>query len=56
MNKYLVAVYHYFRGYENLVVEASNKIEAIEKANNKVKFDGGNYSLNKTKVIRKCKK
>lgn len=56
MNKYVVAIYQYFSGYQNFVVEASNKSEALEKAKIEAKLYGsGNYNVNDAKVLKKLK-
>lgn len=52
MHKYIVAVYHYFSGYQNFTVEATNKSEAIEKAR-KEAIILGNYNINDVKVLKK---
>lgn len=52
MHKYIVAIFHYFRGYENFTVEAINKTEAIEKAK-KEAIIRGNYNINDVKVLKK---
>ena len=57
MNKYLVAVYHYFSGYEDKIVEAANKSDAIEIAKENAKIHGaGNYDIDRIKVLKKLKK
>lgn len=55
MNKYIVAVFHYFSGYQNFTVEAMNKAEALEKAK-KEAIIRGNYNINDAKVIKKLQK
>lgn len=60
MNKYMMAIRHYFRGYECFEVKALNKEDAIEKAKEYVKNEprfscGGNYKLNDIKCIKKLK-
>lgn len=52
MHKYIVAIYHYFSGYQNFTVEATNKSEAIEKAR-KEAIILGNYNINDAKVLKK---
>lgn len=56
MNEYIVAIKHYFWGYENFIVEAENKSSALEKAKEKAARYSGNYDISNAKVIRKCKK
>ena len=56
MNKYIVNVYRYFSGYQEFIVEAENKSDAIEKIKAKVKTSGdGNYNINDIKVVKKLK-
>lgn len=60
MNRYRMAVYHYFRGYENFEIDAENKQDAIEKGKEMVKSDwhychGGNYQLENVICIKKLK-
>ena len=47
MNKYSVAIYHYFKGYQTFVIEAKNKAE---------KYGSGNYNINDAKIIKKLRK
>lgn len=55
MNKYIVAVYHYFSGYHNFIVNGENKADALMKA--KLEAERlGNYNTNDAKVIKKVKK
>ena len=57
MNKYIVAVYHYFNGYQEFTIEAENKADAIENLKAKIKISGsGNYNINDIKVIKKLRK
>lgn len=60
MHTYLMAVYHYFNGYENFEIEAENKKDALCKARIHVlsnsKYDGGNYDKNDIKCIKKLQK
>lgn len=52
MHKYIVAVFHYFNGYQNFTVEAENKANALEKA----KYEAilrGNFNITDAKVIKK---
>lgn len=60
MNKYLMAVYHYFRGYQQFEIEADNKQDAIAKARVYVRqsplYSGGNYDTNDIKCLKKTKK
>ena len=58
MNKYLMAVYHYFRGYEEFEIEAENRQDALDKSkeflNRSSKYScGGNYNLRDIKCIKK---
>lgn len=56
MNKYVVNVYRYFSGYQEFIVEAENKSDAIEKTKVKVKISGdGNYNINDIKIVKKLK-
>lgn len=56
MNKYVVNVYRYFSGYQEFIVEAENKSDAIEKIKAKVKISGnGNYNINDIKIVKKLK-
>ena len=60
MNRYLMAIYHYFRGYENFEIEADNKQDAVTKAKEMVKHShyyrfGGNYQLENIICIKKLK-
>lgn len=56
MNKYIVAVYHYFSGYEKFTIEAENKSDAIDKIKEEVKTSGsGNYNTDDIKVIKKMR-
>ena len=60
MNRYLMAIYHYFRGYENFEIDAESKQDAIEKGREMVKKDfyycnGGNYQLDNVICIKKLK-
>lgn len=56
MNKYMVAIRHYFGGYHNFIVEAYNKKEAMEKAKTEAdNKDRGNYKLDDVKVIKKLR-
>ena len=55
-----MAVYHFFRGYENFEIEAENKQDAIEKGKQFVKSQfsyvhGGNYQLDNVICIKKLK-
>ena len=52
MSKYIVAVFHYFSGYQNFTIEATNKSEALEKAK-KEAIIRGNYIIDDAKVIKK---
>lgn len=57
MNKYVVAIYHYFSGYQNFTVNAENKTEALKNAKEEAKKQGsGNYDLNNAKVIKKLQR
>lgn len=57
MNKYLVAIHHFFSGYENFIVEAYNKAEALEKAKEEARrYGSGNYNINDAKVVKKIQK
>ena len=54
MNKYVVGIRHFFSGYDNFVVMANNKKEAIEKAKAKAKrFGSGNYDIEDIKFVKK---
>lgn len=56
MNKYLVAIRHFFRGYENFTVEAHNKAGALEKAKEEARrYGSGNYNINDAKVVKKIR-
>ncbi len=56
MNNYIVAIYHYSRGYQNFKVEAVNKANALEKAKEEARIYGsGNYNLDDAKVVKKCR-
>lgn len=59
-NKYLMAVYHFFSGYENFEIEAENKEDAVKKGKEFVKHNfhyrhGGNYNTDDVKCIKKMK-
>ena len=60
MNKYLMAVYHYFRGYQHFEIDADNKQEAIAKGHIYVcqspLYSGGNYDTNDIKCVKKIQK
>ena len=57
MNKYVVVIYHYFKGYQQFTVEAKSKSEALEKAKEHVIiYGGGNYNINDAKVLKKVRK
>lgn len=57
MNKYLMAVYHYFNGYQQFTIEAKNKKEALNKGRTYVLqnplYLGSNYDTNDVKCIKK---
>jgi len=56
MNKYLIAAFHYFKGYQYFVLEAGSKVEALTKAKEKIKIYGsGNYRIDDIKVVKKLK-
>lgn len=56
MNKYVIAIYHYFSGYQNFTVEAENKADALEKGKVQARRSGGeNYNLNDAKVVKKIR-
>ena len=56
MNRYIVAIYHYFSGYQEFTVEAENKADAIENLKAEIKISGsGNYNINDIKVIKKLR-
>lgn len=56
MNKYVVAIRHYFSGYQNFTIEALNKAEAMEKVKAEAeKYGNGNYNINDIKVLKKLK-
>ena len=56
MNKYVIAIYHYFSGYQNFTVEAENKADALEKGKVQARRCGGeNYNLNDAKVVKKIR-
>lgn len=60
MNRYLMAVYHFFRGYENFEIEAMSKQDAINRGKDFVKNKsyytfGGNYQLDNVICIKKLK-
>lgn len=61
MNKYLMSIRHYFSGYEQFIVEAENKQDAIFKGLIFVKqnpkfYCGGNYNLDSIKCIKKLQR
>lgn len=57
MNKYLVAIRHFFDGYRTFEIEADNKSNALVKGKDYVgRIGGGNYDLNDAKVVKKLKK
>lgn len=57
MNKYLVAVRHFFEEYRFFEIEAENKSDALIKGKEYVRRIGGeDYNLNDAKVIKKLKK
>ena len=57
MNKYLVAIRHFFDGYRTFEIEADNKSNALVKGKEYIERIGsGNYDLNDAKVIKKLKK
>lgn len=58
MNKYLMAVRHYFLDWEEFEIEAENKQDALVKSkeflNRSSKYScGGNYNLRDIKCIKK---
>ena len=58
MNKYIMAVRHYFAGWEEFEIEAENKQDALVKSkeflNKSSKYScGGNYNLKDIKCIKK---
>lgn len=54
MNKYLVAIRHFFDGYRTFEIEADNKSNALVKGKKYVeRIGGGNYDLNDAKVVKK---
>lgn len=59
MRKYLMEVRHYFSGYEQFVIEAENKLDAVEKGKLYVlqdwKYSGGNYDRNSVRCVKKIK-
>lgn len=60
MHKYLMEVRHYFLGYEQFIIEAENKTDAVEKGKLFVlrnwKYGGGNYNRNDVRCVKKLKK
>lgn len=57
MNEYIVAIYHFFNGYQNFNVLAENKEKALMLAKEQARrFGSGNYDLDKAKVVKKVKK
>jgi hypothetical protein len=52
-------VRHYFSGYEQFVIEAENKLDAVEKGKLYVlqdwKYSGGNYDRNSVRCVKKIK-
>ena len=57
MNKYLVAIRHFFEGYRTFEIEADDKSDAIVKVKEYVRrTGGGNYNLDDVNVIKKLKK
>lgn len=56
MKSYIVAIYHYFSGYQNFTVEAENKSDAINKIKEEIRISGsGNYNIDDIKVITKLR-
>ena len=59
MHKYLMEVRRYFYGYEQFVIEAENKQDAVEKGKLYVlrnwKYSGGNYNCNDVRCVKKMK-
>ena len=57
MNKYLVAIRHFFEGYKTFEIDADNKLDALIKGREYVRrIGGGNYNIDDAKVIKKLKK
>lgn len=57
MNKYLVAIRHFFEGYKTFEIDADNKSDALIRGKEYVgRIGGGNYNLDDAKVIKKLKK
>lgn len=60
MNRYLMKVYHFFRGYEPFEIDAESKEDAVAKGKEYVKNDayyshGGNYKLDDVICVKKLK-
>lgn len=57
MNKYLVAIRHFFDGYRTFEIDADDKSDALIKGREYVRrIGGGNYDINDAKIIKKLKK
>ena len=57
MNKYLVAIRHFFEGYKTFEIDADNKSDALIRGKEYVgRIGSGNYDLDDAKVIKKLKK
>lgn len=59
MHTYLMEIRHYSSGYEQFVIEAESKKDAVEKGKLFVlrswKYDGGNYDRNDVRCVKKLK-
>lgn len=57
MHRYLMAVRHFFSGYQYFEIEADNKAEAFEKASVFVRksgrYGGGNFDYNDIICVKK---
>ena len=58
MHKYLMEIRQYFLGYEQFIIEAENKTDALTKAKEYAEKHicwGGNYDLKSIRCVKKLK-
>ena len=58
MHKYLMEIRHYFSGYEQFIIEAEDKGDALVKAKEYAEKHicwGGNYDMKSIKCVKKLK-
>lgn len=56
IHKYLMEIRHYFSGYEQFVIEAENKADALIKTKEYAEKHicwGGNYDRNSIRCVKK---